>query len=304
MKQRYLLSALLGVFSMALLVGCSDKGDSVALTGIDQVSITSESRPGAVKLKWTVPENANYDYLKVTYSIPGEDKQRLRLASIYSDTILIDNLLNRYGEIQFTLLPCDKGGNEGTPVTVTAQAEIADLVTKTEKTKVTIAGDGVWSDAPELTEGSLASLVDGDENTFFHMNWHDATEFPHYIVLDMGGSTTNFQFKYTCRNHSNKDNPGEMDILVSNEFEDTNAYYQNETGTQLVHSYFSDELPSGKGASFESTTLKSDASFRYLWLKIKASTTGNNYVALSEFVVYKIKGSIYNPETGESTVIE
>lgn len=305
MKKIYLISALLGMLSMAFITSCSDKEGSVDLTGIDQASITYQAKPGAVKLKWEIPGNANYDYLKVTYNIPGEDKQRMRLASVYSDTMLVDNLLKRYGDILFTICPCDKAGNEGTPVTITAQAEAAQIVTKTERTKVTIASNRVWGDNPESSEGSLANLVDGNTTTYYHMSWSASTAFPHYIVLDMGTSpVTNFQIEYTCRDHANKDNPGEMDILVSDDFQDSAEYYKNETGTRLVHSFPSGELPSGKGAVFTSNSLKADAPFRYLWMKVKSSTSGQDWVALAEITVYKIKGSIYDPETGETTTIK
>ena len=98
---------------------------------MDASTLSYEAKAGAVKLKWKIPENANYKYIKVTYTLPESGKECLRLASVYSDTILVDNLLKRYGDIVFTLQPCSADGNGGEICSITAQAAAASsLLTK------------------------------------------------------------------------------------------------------------------------------------------------------------------------------
>lgn len=44
-------------------------------TTIDQNSLSAEAKAGAIKLKWTVPADSNYYYVKVTYTLPEDGKK-------------------------------------------------------------------------------------------------------------------------------------------------------------------------------------------------------------------------------------
>ncbi len=305
--KKILLYTMFGMLGLATLSSCSDDDNYPTPTPLDPSSISYEAKPGAIKLKWSIPENANYEYIRVSYTLPESGKQCLRLASVYSNTLLVENLLKRYGEIVYTLQPCSKDGKGGEKCSITAQAGAATTTVKLEATtkKYDLDETKVWCDNPETSEGTFAALFDGvtsDQNNFFHISWSNSTDFPHYIVVDLGESASAFRFSYYGRNHGNKDNPKDIDILVSNEFEDIPAYYENETGTTLVGSV--SDLPSEKNASYESPSFTASTPFRYAWLKIKSSTSGSPWIALGELTFYKVKKSIYDPETGETTVLE
>ena len=101
------LCVILGLINM---IGCSSDEKYPMPTSIDQNSLSAEAKAGAIKLKWTVPADSNYYYVKVTYTLPEDGKKCMRLASVNSDTMLVDNLLHRYGDINFTLQPCNRAG--------------------------------------------------------------------------------------------------------------------------------------------------------------------------------------------------
>ena len=78
------LCVILGLINM---IGCSSDEKYPMPTSIDQNSLSAEAKAGAIKLKWTVPADSNYYYVKVTYTLPEDGKKCMRLASVNSDNI-------------------------------------------------------------------------------------------------------------------------------------------------------------------------------------------------------------------------
>lgn len=57
---------------------------------------------------------------------------------------------------------------------------------------------------PDMFEGSIEALFDGDNSTFFHSNWHGTNEQTHYIQIDLDGKKSdNIAFSYITRNAQN-----------------------------------------------------------------------------------------------------
>lgn len=290
------------LFMMGLLmISCSDNSEGPLPTDIDPNSITFESKPGSIKFKWSIPDNSNYKFIKVTYTIPDEPKERVRLSSKYSDTLLVDNLLKKYGEINFSFQTYTAEGRGGAIHTVKASALAALQTIKTDKSSIALDKDHVWTDSEQPDDGPLKNLVDGDPATFYHMRWQDATDFPHYIVFDMQKDIRSLQFSYQCRNHGNKDNPKTMNIYGSNQF-DGKKFVVNDFDAWKIGTVTN--LPATKAATYQSETIVSNKAFRYIWFEITEATSGNWWVALSEFSLFKIKMSTYDPETGKVTVVE
>ena len=289
------LCAILGLINMT---GCSSDEKYPMPTTIDQNSLSAEAKAGAIKLKWTVPADSNYYYVKVTYTLPEDGKKCLRLASVKSDTMLVDNLLHRYGDIDFTLQPCNRAGEGSQSCSITARALPAPKQIKTDRSDVTLSAKQLYTDDQESSEGPIANLIDGKNDTYFHMSWSSPTPFPHYIVVDLGeeNALSTFLFSYVCRDNNNKDNPKEIDILGSNTFDGKNY---DESQTTLLASL--SDLPNTKAASYESDIIKAGASYRYLWFKVKSSTSGSNWIALAELALSKVIVKTYDPETGETT---
>ena len=48
------------------LISCNDDDKGPVPTSIDAKTLTYKKAPGAVVIKWTIPENPTYKYIKVT----------------------------------------------------------------------------------------------------------------------------------------------------------------------------------------------------------------------------------------------
>jgi hypothetical protein len=305
--KKILLYTMAGLLGTGAFMACSDEDKGFAPTPIDPTTFTAEARTGGVKLSWKTPEGANYKYVKVTYTLrdtvlhelPPEGKACMRMASVYSDTILIDDLYKRYGVIDFELRPMTAKGYEGESHIVKGQSNPVPPIVKVvgDPIKLALTVGQLKADNPDSSEGSFANLIDGKTDTFWHMDWHSPTPFPHYIVVDLIDETKAAQFSYVCRNHSNKDNPKTINVYGSEAFDGTTFDPQHYNAEKLNTM---NNLADGQAAKVDSPALVGTRTFRYLWLEVTASTTGNSYVALAELVVSRIKTATFNPETGET----
>ena len=56
----------MGILGVTVFTACSDDESYPTPTALDASTLSYEAKAGAVKLKWKIPENANYKYIKVT----------------------------------------------------------------------------------------------------------------------------------------------------------------------------------------------------------------------------------------------
>lgn len=294
MKAKDIIYWLMAVVLTVTIAACSE--DSTPPTSLDATTLTTKSGPGTITIFWDIPENANYYYVRVQYSTP-DDGACMKTASIYSDSILIDNLLARYGVIDFAVCTVSRDGTESETQHISAQAEPAETTIEVvgEKT-LTLSADGLYTDSQESSEGPIANLIDGNTSTYFHMSWSAPTPFPHYIVVDTQEDISAFKFAYTTRNNANNDNPMTMNVYASNSFDGT--YDTTANGAILVAELDDSQLPSGV-TSYTSDNYILESSYRYLWFEVTSSYSGSNWVALAELSITELEVEIYDPEAVE-----
>lgn len=294
MTMKYISCWLLTIASVIFLGACSE--ESTPPTSLDKSSITTQSGPGSVTIYWDIPDEANYYYVRVNYSTP-DDGDCMKTASIYSDSLLIDNLLARYGSIDFAVCTVSRDGTEGNTYHISAQADPAESTIEIiSETELTLSADGLYTDNQESTEGPIANLIDGDESTYFHMNWSNPSAFPHYIVVDVQKEISSFRFAYTTRNNSNNDNPKTMNIYGSSSFDET--YDPEANGATLIAELDDSVLPSGV-TSYTSDNFITEGSYRYIWFEVTSSYSGSNWIALAELSITELETEIYDPEAEE-----
>ena len=285
-------------------VSCQKNEPSVKPTNIDQSSLTAKSDPGSVLLKWAVPQDSNYRLVRITYQTPDMDKPSIRNASVYSDSIRIDGLLARHGAIEFKLTPISSTGTEGNTISVSAQAEPKPQevkITADAPEKVTLASGAadISVSAPDQQEGKdLNALIDGNNNTYYHEDWHSAKAYPHYIVYKLPKALKAIHFYMKNRNHGNRSNPNKMEILMSNDF---NGNFNPEENKAVLIKALTG-LPDAQGAEYTSPTMLAPKAYQYVWFKITEVYNRQNYAAISELQVYAHKTSIFDPETGKTTI--
>lgn len=209
-----------------------------AATNLDASTITATPGEGTVTLGWNIPEGANYHYIRVTYTHPETGKLHTRLASIHSSSIVIDDLMRRFGEIEFSLTPVTKQGAEGSTHKISATSlALPTTVSFREKTQIafntTNADDtrrntsDVWLSTSHNSGsdgGGASALVDGNEASFWHGNWAQVRQNPNYIVVDLKEAVYAMDFKMLGRmgtNVPNKDAPRQFDVYGVNTFDGT-----------------------------------------------------------------------------------
>lgn len=299
MKKTFIIAMAV---TLGLMASCKKEDLGPRPTDIEASSITSEPTPGGVMLKWAVPSDSNYRYIRVNYKTPEMEKEATRMASVYADGMLVDNLLARYGEIEFKLTPVSTTGVEGTTQTIKAQAQAKPKTTKiTDDAAVEVklanpSGDIFVSD-PHIGEGSKEALVDHNEVSYYHENWSSPKPLPHYIVYKLPKALKAFHFYMKSRNHVNRTNPKAMDILVSDSF---NGSFDPEAN-KAVKLRTLTGLPDAQAAAYTSPAMLADKDYQYVWFKIN-EIHNRGFSAIAELHVFSHKTSVYDPETGETTV--
>ena len=291
--KKTIIKVLMAVALVGTAASCSDDDKTTPRVNIDESTVTVDSKqPGKVVFHWTTPENADFYYIKVAYDDPVKGHRVLN-ASTYADSIMIDGLYAKYGDLTYTFTAVSRDGGEKALFTKTATAGYVPAVIKDyEVGAIDLTAAQLWTDDQESSEGPIANLVDGNNATYFHMSWSAPSPWPHYIRVDLGKKVKGVSFWYKGRNNANNDNPKKMTILVSNNAGDTPAAAQ----AWEVGKLGSDVLPSGKAAEFTSPSFFSDQEFQYLWLQIEDAYSGSKWIAMAELSIKEMTRSIYDPE--------
>lgn len=284
--------------TLALASSCKKEDLGPRPTDLDRSTVTATPAEGSILLNWRIPENVSYQYVRVTYTHPETKQLVTKLASSYSDSLRVDNLLARYGEIQFTLQPFTKQGAEGTAIQIAATAKAKPRVEQITPTKLSITDANVFVSHPEATEGPKAGLVDEDDNSFYHENWHaPLAPMPHYIVYKLPKAVKNFSFYMKGRNNAGRLNPEEMDIYVSDSFD---GIFDPEANKAVLAKELTG-LPTGQAAAYTSPNIRMDKAYNYVWFKIKKVYNDRLFAAIAALHVSELSISIYDPETGKTT---
>lgn len=318
MKKLYIISLLacvLGFYS------CSDDEVSIPTpSGI--ANIEAVSGAGSVTLYWDLPADTNLMYVKISYVNPETEEQVVKLVSRHSDSLVIDNLLKRYGTITYTLQTFNEKETPGDVYTIDAQAEAAEKVIVKTPHAVSLTIDQLYTNAQEYSEGALEKLYDGlvASNNFFHSSWSNGCKDkngglflnpgqPHYLVVDLGEEVYACNFSYATRNAG--DVPVNLDVYGSLAFDYSNWLSSDPAASwpAIVNADYSPESEdaveianlikpvTGATTWYYSPDFIMEKPFRYLWL----AHTGRDYFAISELKVNTLEVSIYDPETGETT---
>lgn len=330
----------LALAAMLAFSACKKDDMGPAATNLDASTITATAGVGTVTLGWNIPEDANYQYIRVTYTHPETGKLHTRLASVHSNSIVIDDLMRRLGEIEFSLTPVTKQGAEGTTYKISATAEPLPITTSLkEKTQIAFstqqnatynATADVWastSEARYADGGGIAAMVDGDPATYLHGSYSSPKAMPNYYVFDLKTQVYAMDFKMLGRRGNPKDAPKQYDVYGVNTF-DGDAFLADYVGIETKNDAklllrVMDALPaesdrvagvvyrasvgSGDLVSGEAPFMFSaDGSLKYRYIIFKVNTTrgGSNFPTVGEMTIWNAKFQNYNPETGETTEIK
>ncbi|MDD4777224.1 MAG: discoidin domain-containing protein [Fermentimonas sp.] len=285
------IATLVLVITLLGMAGC-DNDNIIPVNPSTISNIQTEALPGAIKISWTRDEPVKFEYIEIAYFDHLKEKEMVRLASSYSDTILIPNTRAKYGDYHFTLQPFSITENAGQILEVSGKSGPAPIsVSVVDAMPVVLDPDKLYTDAPERTEGPIANLIDGNNNSYFHSSWSvNYGPMPHYIVVDLGKKVNGISFSYVTRNHGNVANhPSIMNIYVSNSFDDYNT-----ENAVLVDELTN--LPSKAGQTFDSENYVLDDDYQYVWFEVNKTHGNSTYFALAELAISELILEIIDPE--------
>lgn len=135
------------------------------------------------------------------------------------------------------------------------------------------------SNWPEPSEGSLANLLDGNVDTYFHSAWSIATTGEHYVQVALAEPIQRFLFSYTTRSSNGNANPAELYVSVSS---DGQNWTEIERFTQEQ-----DFLPTGTAESWTSPRIETEnKDIKYIRITNVKSMTNNPFFVWSEFALF------------------
>jgi hypothetical protein len=274
---------------LALLFSCgSDEGNELLPGSFS--NIRYEAREGAVMLKWDVPADSNYHYLKVMFNDPWKKKERAKLASIYTDSLLIDGMLNRFGKYTLSIQPYSKSHTPGKISTfeVSCDPLPASYTVLSEK-ELPLTKANLYTNAQEPSEGPIENLLDDDGSTFFHSTWSGTSPAaPHYLQLNFSAPLKEQGFKFKFRNRANGSNkPVAIDVLISED---------GEKFTKIAT--IDEDLPVSSGSEYTSSAIFLAGHFqpKHIRFNVVKTNTGTVFFTMADFWFYECVVGVDDPE--------
>ncbi|MFV0377727.1 MAG: discoidin domain-containing protein [Mangrovibacterium sp.] len=287
-----LLKTYLTIAIAALaLASCDDNLETMSDTGgltsnpSPVSSISAEALPGQIVLHWTVPADSNYYLLKVKYYDHLSGKEVFRVASVYQDSLLIDNTRQKFGDYDFTFQTfnaANVGGEVQQFSAVSGPATITETITTST---IALTASQLSTNNQEPSEGPIANLIDGNNGSFFHTRWSSPQiPMPQYIQINLNQPIDDFQFWLKNRSGSQQA-PKIVEIQIS-----------NDGATWETIETISSGLPSAGGAEYTSAIFRPGHSFTYFRYNCLETYDKRNYFNLAEFRLYDVDIQVYNPE--------
>lgn len=210
---------------------------------------------------------------KVSFA-PGESKREIKItvkrsALTYGQYVLPLRLIST--SVPFVVIDPDKSQ---------CLFGIDYTLDKSDLTKIELTESMLSTNAPNLDEGPIKNLIDGDLTTFFHSDWKndDATE-DDYIQLELPASSYKaMYFNFVGRADGSLGNPAQINVAVS---QDGLAF----TDIKVLN----EDLPKDseeRGSRYESPVIISATPFKYVRLSVPLNLQGKKYVVFSELSIY------------------
>ena len=216
----------------------------------------SGTNPGNQIYAWQIYEVGEYaaiDSLTTTLDVNLE-AERIRHAEA------LDSLANLIEEVDIFLLDdvnyTSSGGGK-------IELQVSDET----------APNYIWCNEPELSEGSMEGLIDGDPSTFFHSCWNGTQESVHWLQVDLGEPLQEFSISYHSRQGAANDFPAIIEVQGSNNSIDFTTI-----------TILDNDLPQLADKDWASGDIKADQPYKHLRFVV---TTGTNrvYFHMADFAI-------------------
>ena len=282
---------LLTVFAALFLMSCDSE---TPITPSDVSNIRSEARPGAIFLQWDRPADLNFDNLWIRWFDPLTQTERFHVASIYGDTLLIPNTLQRLGEYRFSFQTESSTRTKGTMQHFTAvSGRHPYTLIFNDPVRVPLTAEQLYSPHTHIGDGALEHLLTDPVNEHFHTNWGGAFPAPHWFQIDLGadGIIEDGWFRFWWRNRATgAGHPTDIDLMGSM---DGNEWFLLRNITQDT-----DNINVANAGEWTSNNTIVREPFRHLRFSVNATNTANPapWFVSSGFRLYTGTITIIDPE--------
>lgn len=248
-------------------------------------NINYEPLPGEIKLSWDIPSDSSLSYIKINYFDHLSGENISKVASVYTNELIIPETRERYGDYDFSFQTFNSKHEGGDIAKLKARSGRAPITETFHTTKVSLEDGQFSTDNQEPSEGPIRNLNDGNPNSFFHTRWSSPqVPMPQYIQIDLNEPLTNFSFSYQNRNGSQV-GPEHLRVLISTD---------NTNWLEVAN--FTSGLPSASLAIYNSPVIRNSEPFTYVRFSVTKTFGDRKYFNLAEFSLYKVDISIFDPE--------
>lgn len=278
-------------FAALALAGCDDNfetlagGDAKTGTPSGIEAISSDSLPAQIILHWNVPADSNYYLLKVKYYDHLSGKDVYRVASVYQDSMVIENTLKKFGDYDFsfqTFNEANVGGEVQNFSAISGRATITETITTST---IALTAGQLSTNNQEPSEGPISNLLDGDIYSFFHTRWSSPQiPMPQYIQIDLNQPIDDFQFSFVNRAWSQV-GAEVVEVQIS-----------NDGLTWETIQTISAGLPSAGYAEYTSQIFRPGKTFTHFRYNVTKTYGDKNYFNMAEFRLYDVNIQTYDPE--------
>lgn len=255
-------------------------------------NVKAEAREGAIMLRWDLPKDSDFLFVKIEYFNIRQQKEVVCNKSIYADSLLVDGLLARDGEYHFKLTAVNEAGvtsHIGSEVSCTP-LPVKLIVTRKETLLENVEIVRFSTNAQEPTEGPLENLFDGDNGTFLHTPWStDPVPYPQWVQIDLSEAVNGAKFMTINRNNGGGGRPDHVEILGSNDQQNWDKLYEF---------YGSTDIPNTASGKYQSPMIDGGkTSYKYFRYNVLSSNGGDYWnMAEMQWSFYKVVETVYDPE--------
>ncbi len=291
MKNKIKSIICFGLLAFAL-VGCNDDDGAKVKPGAIN-NLTAETLPGKIILRWDLSAaDSNIKYVRVNYYDPRTKKNMLRLASAYTDSMIISETRAKYNEYTFTLTPVSDTETSGAAQVIKKVSEPAEIITTYTYNQIALETSDLSTNAQEPSEGPIANLLDGDATTFFHTAWSVSFPAPYWLQANLKRTVESYQFYFHRRTQNNNNRPIDFDLMGS--MDGTNWF--------LIKNFANpaDNLPVDAAVNdYTSPVLTSAQPFNRVRINVNKTNNNTVFFTMSEFKFWQVIIKVVNPETDE-----
>lgn len=281
---------VISVFLVGLASCSDDDKKAIVPSDIIDLSADTQNKPGYIVLRWETPDDNTIRYVKVTYYDYLLEKEVVRLASVYADSVLIPDTRKKFGEYEFKVQSFSESGDAGSLQTIKAVSEPAPIqVVYGDSKQIVLTEEQLSTNAQEGSEGPIKNLLDGDAATYFHSTWSASPlpPSPHWIQVDLGKEVTYFKYESIARSTA-KDIPDDIDIMGSSDgvnFELIENLNKDKNGIPMSVTPFTSPVIGDNSKPY-----------RYIRYSVNHTSGGSAFFSLSEFKIFEVAASIFDPE--------